>query len=671
MARKVLTWVNQFKERFSEVLSKDRTIKCLLFIFVMVYGIAFSYFSLVKYYTFKATAWDLGVFSQSLYTTLNHNRFFYNNLELGSHFHVHFTPILALVLPIYAIHQSPVTLLVLQAFVVALGAIPLYFLASQELNNKLYGLTFSALYLLYPALHGMNLFDFHPEKFVPFFVFSAFFYFKNAKWKKYFVFLVLALATKEDVSLIAIAVGIYGILTNRKVLFQRKINRTILISVLTIFVGFAWLILGVVVIGYFLRLDGYGSLWSSGYSHTMKVYGDIGGSGGILGILNYAIRNPLVVINRLLYPPSDKFLYLAAIFFPLCMTSFLHIPSIILFLPTLLEYMLASNLSYFSIVYQYPALLIPTVFIASVNGVRKFTTGLERFSIKESAIRRLLYLMTISTLITLIALIPITFQYTPLIIDGESRSKNEIVSLVLQLDPNPRILTQNEYFSHFSNSLHAYAHWNTTEVEYILVDVSSFWYKYTGTAPAEFEVKHGELAPFVDRVSEYIKSGEFGLLAQKGSLLLYKKGYQDNPLIYTPYKASFDYRTLSIHNGLVVEDRTSLSKKVLLQRSDDSGTFWFGPYVGLPPGKYEVHYRLKIAQPTDKYILTIDVADASILTQTALYEGNFSRVDSWQEFTLSFELNSPTLDMEFRGIDASNAADIYLDHIVVIQTAYK
>jgi uncharacterized membrane protein len=665
--------------RLKNVFSRDCLkafimVNVLLLVFVVLYAVVMSYLSLVKYYTFHATAWDLGVFSQSMYTTLNFNKFFYNNLELGSHFHVHFSPILFLCLPFYAINQNSTTLLVLQAIVVALGGVPLYFLAKKEFESSKHSVAFIALYFLYPALHGANLFDFHPEAFIPLLGFSALYFYKNEKWGRYFIFLMALLMVKEDMPLIAIGIGLCGFFSNIKLLLKKKINKTLIIALLTIFIGIAWLFLAFSMVSYFVRLDGYESLWDYGYSHhTMNVYGEFG-KGGPLNVFSYMISNPLESIAQISNPPSQKLIFIAALFLPVCMLAFLDIPHILLFLPTLLELMFASNPYYFDITYHYPFQLAPTIFVATIYGIRKICMINKQMTINTKTLTHVLLTMAIATLITLLFTTQIIMQNIPLTVNKTDEIKNKVISLI-PMDTNPSILTQNDYFPHVCNSIYSYAYWNTTSVDYILIDVCSFWYHNQIPAPDEYIAKYGEpKGTFASTVKAYIDSGEFGLLAQANSLLLYKRGYEGNLSIYFPYTRTINWQELYFINATIISDSTAVSKKILLHNASSGfgETFWYGPYIGVPPGEYEVRFRLKIANLTDEYILSLDVFDYShgkVLAKSIITGYNFSSANTWQELILPFKLDELATQVEFRGLLVSNTTDIYLDYIALNQTA--
>lgn len=662
-------------ERFCLVLL-SRKVELALGVSVALCGLVLSYLTVVKYYTFHVTGWDLGIFSQSFYSTLNFGSFFSNNLELGSHFHVHFQPILFLILPFYAISQSPPTLLVLQASAVALGAIPFYYLAKHELGDKRHALAFAGLYLLYPALYGAAFADFHPEAFSPLLGFTTLYFFKKGKWPAYFAFLILLLSVKEDIALVAVAIGAYGVFANLRALFKKKIDKVVIASVATIIVGIGWLCLSSYVISHFVVADGYGSLWNYGYTHhTGNVYRDIGGEGGILGVISCLLSNPSKIASQLVYLPSEKMIFFAVLFLPTCMLAFLDIPAILLFLPTLLEFTLAGNPSYFSVLYHYSFQLTPVILVATVYGFKKLLERCRAAAIGANVAKRLFHVMFVATLVTL-SLTGTMIAYwwnTPLTVTETDRVRTDLISLI-PIHDNPHILTQNDYFPHVSDSRYSYAYWNATDVDYILIDVSSNWYAYQDPAPAEYVARFGEQTrSFSERVKSYVEGGDFGLVGQVDGLLLYEKGFKGNLSIYAPYSMDIGWKKL-FFNALVLEDSGSISQKVLLHRTVDGSNkaFWYGPYISVPSGMYEARFRLKIASPTEAYVLTLDVTNDSgedLVAQSVLTGADFSEVGVWQEFTSSFILEKPAFSMEFRGVQVSNATDVYLDCIVIRQVA--
>ena len=161
-----LIFVNatEFKEFLKTRIIKDK-IQLGIIICIMVYTVIFSYFTILRHYSFDSGAWDLGTYEQMLWNTINSGRLFWTAPDVinstGFFFGTHFSPILFIILPIYFLYQATETLLVLQSFVIALGALPLYWLARDELKSKIGGFVIALAYLLYAPLHGVNWFDFH------------------------------------------------------------------------------------------------------------------------------------------------------------------------------------------------------------------------------------------------------------------------------------------------------------------------------------------------------------------------------------------------------------------------------------------------------------------------------------------------------------------------------
>lgn len=191
---------------------------------IAAYTLFFSAYTCYMHYTFKTYAWDLGIITQSLWTTINSGKILYSTLEVpygnpsGNFLGVHFSPILFLILPIYALYQSPETLLIFQSFILALAALPLCWIARDKIGKKLYALAFATAYLLNPALHGVNTFDFHLEIFTPLFILLAFYYIEKNQWIKAVLFLILELITIEFAPLIVFSLGLY--------FFLKKIKKT-------------------------------------------------------------------------------------------------------------------------------------------------------------------------------------------------------------------------------------------------------------------------------------------------------------------------------------------------------------------------------------------------------------------------------------------------------------
>jgi uncharacterized membrane protein len=357
--------------------------KYLIYLLIAIYTIIFSYMTILKNNAFLSTAWDLGIFEQILWSTINSGKLFWYTVELptnprGCFFGIHFSPILFLVLPIYAAFQAPETLLVLQSFILALGTLPLYWIARDEINRKV-ALILAGVYLLYPPLQGMNMFDFHVEAFLPAFFLFAFYYFKKEKWTRYLLFVILALMVIEFVPLIVIFLGLYGLWVSRKELSKilnlgiRKtfINKKILISIITIILAICWFIVARKVILYFNPSGQPNPNWQR-FGDPLR---------DPLGVASTILSNPLYTVEVVFTPPSEKFMYIIGLFAPVAFLSFLDLPSLIIGAPWFVASFLSNYPVYYQAVgYQYVAFVIPFIFISAVYGTKRLATVIKVIS---------------------------------------------------------------------------------------------------------------------------------------------------------------------------------------------------------------------------------------------------------------------------------------------------
>ena len=181
---------------------------------IYAYILLFSMLTVLKHLSFNTSALDLGLFDQMMWTTLN-GRFFYISILNSSQFSQHMSPLLLLILPIYAIFQTPITLLIIQTISIGLGAFPLYLIAREKLDEK-GALIISGCYLLYPPLEYANMFDFHMESLGILLLITAFYFLFKNKYKAYVIFLIFSLFVKEYVALIGISLGLYIILIKKE-----------------------------------------------------------------------------------------------------------------------------------------------------------------------------------------------------------------------------------------------------------------------------------------------------------------------------------------------------------------------------------------------------------------------------------------------------------------------
>ena len=132
--------------------------------------------------------------------------------RLGSHV----DPILVAFAPLWWIWPSPSMLLAAQAIAIAIGALPVFWLARKHLGSERAGLGFALAYLLYPAVQWLTLAEFHPVALACPLLLFAFWYLDEDRLVPFAVFAGLAALTKEEIPLVIAAMGIWYALSRKR-----------------------------------------------------------------------------------------------------------------------------------------------------------------------------------------------------------------------------------------------------------------------------------------------------------------------------------------------------------------------------------------------------------------------------------------------------------------------
>jgi len=329
----------------------------LLVVVTVAYCLEMSHQAVLRYETFKATAFDLGNMDQVIWNTLHGRLFQFTNHAIDwygppTRLAIHFEPIILPLSLLYSFGADPRILLVFQTLVLATGTLPVFLLTRKIIPQwPLLAPLMATAYLLSPALVGLNIFDFHPVALAtPLLLYAVL----ALEYKRYVWFLiacVLAACCKEDVPL---AIAMFGIL----IIFKYKLPRL----GLTLLIGGAlWSFLAFrIIIPHF-----YPGVQSNNFWYR---YEELGSSPGA-AILNLFVR-PWIFLG--LFFTLGRLYYLLSLvrsvgFLPLLAPEWL-LPT----LPSLAVNLLGTDPLLFSGVYHYNATIIPFVMVAAIFGTRRF-----------------------------------------------------------------------------------------------------------------------------------------------------------------------------------------------------------------------------------------------------------------------------------------------------------
>jgi len=470
----------------------------LLMLFTLIYAVFFTLYTLGRHRSFHSYAFDLGWQHQAFYTLLHTGNPRITLWVTLNHLGNHFQPLYYLLAPIYALHQDATTLLVVQTILLAVAAVPLYLIARRRLGNPWTALIIAVVYLLYPALHGINNFDFHGlALLIPFACFLLY-ALEIEKFRLFWVFFVLSLIAREDTAISLSGVGLYLLLDRHR----RKLG----LAVLAVCVGYFLFVLMMMS-----ALDGYADLQN--YS-TLT----IPEHQNFTGVLLTLFTNPRFVLQQVFFNP-EKIEYLLQILIPVVFLPLLAGKRVVLLLPGLAIMLLSNTFFNYSICCPYSAHIIPYVFFLTILGI-------QRIRARRPGVR-------ISTLVLplLIAGALMNYQFGlifskrfPGFLQPTERQRT-VYSFFEQIPKEASLTTTRRLAPHLAARARIYLlQAPHPDTDYILIDLDL-------PEPAIDTHEHWYQAQDPDhlRARSYIlsrlQSGDYGVLRFEERFILLKKGF--------------------------------------------------------------------------------------------------------------------------------------------------
>jgi uncharacterized membrane protein len=193
----------------SETEKSTTTLKMLLMASIYIFG-ALSLLALLRHNQFMSKAWDLAIFAQLIENFKNGIYFEANVRGVANIFSDHFNPIIYVFSPLLYIWNDPSRLLlVIQAFFLTIGVIPVYLLAKQKLDSLRAARLVGIAYLILPVLQYLTLADFHPVVIsIPLMLF-AWYFMEIRRFGWMYFFIALCLMCDEQMWIVIGAMGLF------------------------------------------------------------------------------------------------------------------------------------------------------------------------------------------------------------------------------------------------------------------------------------------------------------------------------------------------------------------------------------------------------------------------------------------------------------------------------
>ncbi|MEZ2274742.1 MAG: DUF2079 domain-containing protein [Microcoleus sp.] len=307
--------------------------------------------SSLRHALFQSTAFDLGIFDQAIYLISQNQTPFSSLMQmhiLGDHAAVIYYPLAWL----YKIYPDVHWLFLVQAVALSLGAWPSWSLARLASLNPEQSRAIAFIYLLYPVVFNINLFDFHPEVIALPALLAAIFAARLNKILWFSAAILLILSCKAVLSLTVAAMGLWLLLCEKK---QRC-------GAIALVFGIAWFVIASQkIIPFFSgsEVAGVGR-----YSYLGK---------SVLEIIINIILKPQLILGKFFSIDTFKYIFLLSLplFWGLLPFSskigMRYLLPLIPALPTLAINILSDLPFQRSLAYQYSVPIIPFLLLAVIS----------------------------------------------------------------------------------------------------------------------------------------------------------------------------------------------------------------------------------------------------------------------------------------------------------------
>jgi uncharacterized membrane protein len=302
--------------------------------------------SSLRHTLFQSGVFDIGIYDQVVYLMSQGQQpisSFLGFHHMGNHAAWAVYPLALL----YKIHPSPYWLLAVQAVSLALGTVPTWYLALQAGLKETQAVTVAGVYLLYPLVFNVNLFEFHPEVMtVPVFlgvVLAA----RLGQFAWFCLGILFILGCKAALSLTVAAMGLWLLV------FERRR----FCGIFALIAGTSWFLLATQVIIPF---------YSQNEAAAVERYSYLGDS--VLQIVKNLVLKPYLVLGKVFSLKSLEYLALVAI--PVIWGLVpQHLTPLVSAIPALTLNILSDKPAQRDLIHQYSLPILPFLILAVISSL--------------------------------------------------------------------------------------------------------------------------------------------------------------------------------------------------------------------------------------------------------------------------------------------------------------
>jgi uncharacterized membrane protein len=407
---------------------------------------------------------------------------------------VHADFLMIIMAPLYLLWSNPKMLVLIQTIVVCLGALPIYWIASDLRKSKKIGLLFAVGYLMYPPLQRMMLHDFHAVALSTTFLLFAYWYMIKKRYGWFVLFSILAGLGKEQIWLTIGLMGLYISFRDKKPMVGLPV------AALSFFTF------------YYLFWHAIPSV-APAKQHFALVYLSDFGDGQNAIIKNF-LAKPWSVIRDAVLP--DRLFYYFQLFSPLAFLSLFFPWPIIFGAHSLLINILSSNTLMRQIDYQYTSDITPFIFVAAIEGYGIVSALIERRmkGRNRGTLLRTMPYFVITGVVMAASIwgeLPIGIQSRFLYFTAPQPEKENMMRVEAMIPSVYTVSATNNIGSHFSQREKLYNFpLNALSADYSIAMLGDQYAWPSGDAQKE-------------AVDKLLASPDYDLILQQGSFYAFKK----------------------------------------------------------------------------------------------------------------------------------------------------
>jgi uncharacterized membrane protein len=469
---------------------------------VLAYALFFSSVAVLRHQSLHSTGFDLGHFDQAIWNTLHGRPFRTTNIVgITSRLAIHVEPILLLIVPLYLVWSDPRALLILQATALAAGGWPIFRLAAERLRSGLAGIVFLLVYLLFPALQGPNLYDFHPSPLAAPLLAFAYYAAERDQWRTFGLLVSLAALCREEIPLLVAMMGLYVAFVHKK--------RRLGLGVTALALIYFWIVNALVIphfstVGMQQLVDG-------------NRYAQFGDSMAEIAVT--LITHPHLAWQHLTSDPL-RIRYLTHLLFPVAFLALLDPATLLIASPLVAVNVLSSyEPMYWLDRLHYSTAMVPLVVIAATGGTARLVRWLEtRRGIRATFTRNVLLA---GVLIATLGY-SLRFGHIPLSVDFQvypiTDRTAQAYSLIERIPPDAVVSANGNLNPHVTQRATAYIFpkleggEGEPPADYILLDTEGVFFPLPSLEAYEQAIADLAADPAYERVAQ---AGEFRLWRRK------------------------------------------------------------------------------------------------------------------------------------------------------------